>query len=289
MHRNHPDIDCKYNYVYKITCKVNGKEYIGVHRTNNIDDGYMGSGKMIKWAILKYGVENFQKDILHVFPTYKEALLKEKEIVTVEYANRADTYNLREGGYGRCRWSDEVKAKQSMILKNRWMDSEYRNKMLSMFNDDTTRLVRSENMKRWIASNPDKHKAKMLKINTDPNKISKTADKHRGSKRTEAVRRKLSEIQQRINIERGSTIKGKGMMYIHNTLTGERKRVSADYNINGDWVKGTGPRDKNSYKDLNKGSVFAYDPATLKISRFQSRENVPANFILGRPKKLCQI
>jgi len=289
MHRNHPDINRKYNYVYKITCKVNGKEYIGVHRTNNMEDGYMGSGKMIKWAISKYSIENFQKDILHVFPTYKEALLKEKEIVTVEYANRTDTYNLREGGYGRCRWSDEMKIKQSKMLKNRWMDIEYRNKMLSVFGDDNTRLARSENMKRWIASNPDKHKARMLKINTDHNKIAKTADKNRGSKRTEAVKKKLSEIQQRINIEKGSTIKGKGMMYIHNTLTGERKRVNADFTFSGVWVKGTGPRDKNSYKGLNKGSVFAYDPETLKISRFQSHETVPGNFILGRPKKLCQI
>lgn len=87
-------------YLYEIKNNLNGKIYVGVHKTKNMDDGYMGSGKVIKKAIEKYGIENFTKTILETFDSAELMYEKEKEIVTENFLSREDVYNLRRGGTG---------------------------------------------------------------------------------------------------------------------------------------------------------------------------------------------
>jgi hypothetical protein len=86
--------------IYKTTNLINNKFYIGKHQTTDPNDSYYGSGKAIKEAILKYGKENFQKEILFIFQTEEEMNAKEKELITEEFVNRKDTYNMGVGGEG---------------------------------------------------------------------------------------------------------------------------------------------------------------------------------------------
>ena len=72
--------------------------YIGVHSTDNVDDGYMGSGSYLRQHIKEFGVDAFTREILHNFETRDEALLKECEIVNIEYIKQSHTYNLVVGG-----------------------------------------------------------------------------------------------------------------------------------------------------------------------------------------------
>jgi hypothetical protein len=60
----------------------------------------MGSGKYLKFAQKKYGLENFKKEILFVFSTPEEMYAKEAEIVNEEFLATENTYNLKIGGFG---------------------------------------------------------------------------------------------------------------------------------------------------------------------------------------------
>ena len=86
--------------LYKITNNINGKIYIGKHKTDRLDDEYFGSGKILNFAKAKYGLENFTKTILFYCANEEEMNLLEKFVVTPEFCQRDDTYNLKVGGEG---------------------------------------------------------------------------------------------------------------------------------------------------------------------------------------------
>lgn len=87
-------------YIYETTNLCNGKKYIGQH-IGEINDAYLGSGVLLKKAILKYGAENFQKRILCVCSSKDELDQKEKEyIAQYDAVNNKNYYNLHEGGNG---------------------------------------------------------------------------------------------------------------------------------------------------------------------------------------------
>lgn len=116
-------------YLYKITNTINNKIYIGIHSTTNLDDGYMGSGKSIKSAIKKHGLNNFTKEILEQFDSYEAMIAREKEVVNLEFISTANTYNACIGGQGG-QWKGYTKdthpivkawgEKMSIIQKNRY-------------------------------------------------------------------------------------------------------------------------------------------------------------------------
>lgn len=94
--RNH-----KYHYCYRITNLVNGKYYYGIHSTNHLDDGYLGSGTHLCEDKRKYGKNNFKKEILKFFKTRQEASEYEKTIVNEDLIHDANCYNVKLGGdYG---------------------------------------------------------------------------------------------------------------------------------------------------------------------------------------------
>jgi group I intron endonuclease len=82
--------------VYEIKNKINGKIYVGAHKTENKNDDYMGSGLLLRKAIQKYGIENFDKTILYEAKNEQEMFSKEKQLITIG----KNSYNLKQGGNG---------------------------------------------------------------------------------------------------------------------------------------------------------------------------------------------
>lgn len=117
-----------YHFIYKTTCIINNKYYIGLHSTKNINDNYLGSGLILKQAIRNYGKENFKKEIIEYCNTREELKTREKEIITTEMLNDPMCYNIIEGGEanaGQYVWN----SKHASEIKKRFseMNTGYRN------------------------------------------------------------------------------------------------------------------------------------------------------------------
>lgn len=118
-------------YLYKIRNTLNDKIYVGVHKTKDMNDGYMGSGKVIKRAIEKYGIENFTKVILETFEDSVTMYAREKEVVTEEFLAREDTYNLRRGGHGGFDYINSLEQTH-LTRKNGGINQSKNNKELGL-------------------------------------------------------------------------------------------------------------------------------------------------------------
>ena len=164
------------NYIiYKTTNTINGKYYIGCHQTYDLSDGYLGSGKHLRYAIKKYGTENFKFEILHSASSKEEMFKLERSIVNEDLVKDPLTYNLKIGGSGGNpgivgafkgkKHSDETKEKQRQASLKQVTTDEKRRKLSvnsGMKNKDTAKKV-SESLTGRTCS--DTHRKRVAEAN----------------------------------------------------------------------------------------------------------------------------
>lgn len=187
----------EFNYVYLIRNNINKKFYIGKHSTNDLDDGYLGSGRVIKQAIKKYGRENFSKQILCFCDTAEDALLVEEFLVTPYLISRDDCYNANIGGKGGSikgkKRSEETKKRISNSLKG----NQYAKGKHYPFSEEHKRKIREANKGRIIS----KEQRDIISKRNKGNKYCL------GRKLSDETKRKISEAH------KGKTPWNKGLKY----------------------------------------------------------------------------
>jgi hypothetical protein len=198
-------------YLYQITNTINNKIYIGVHQTNNLDDGYMGSGKLLKRSQQKYGLDNFEKKILRTFDNPEDMFTEEAEIVTSNFLLREDVYNLKEGGLGG--WSDEVRKLgfEARVANGKHLAAN----KIGLFSDETE-------IKRQAYRQTDTFRTQFQTLSD--------------ASQSESAKQKRKSTMKTNGHAQGEKNSQFGSMWITNGK--ENRKIKKDENIPIDWKKG---------------------------------------------------
>lgn len=214
--------------VYKITNLVNNKIYIGVHKTSNLEDDYMGSGLLIKNSIKKYGLENFKKEYISIFDNAEDMFNMESELVNEEFIKRSDVYNLSLGGSGgdKSKFIDYKKRSLNPLWKQACKDNGKKG-------IEKIKLL-SKNDSGWIVNRNNRLSESLIYYyeNNGLNGFS-------GKSHSEETKRKIGEINSKLQSGEGNS--QFGTMWIHNIELKQNKKIKKDEFSSWEqegWIKG---------------------------------------------------
>ena len=170
-------------YITYITCSDSGLYYIGRHCTENIDDGYQGSGVWVKKC--KSNNVRLCTYILGYYDSMDELQAAEQELLDehfrqpgcMNFSNRSSGFSVGDANPAKSpserkrrsefNWTkteggqlflsennpskrEDVKLKRSSQLKSQWEDTSYRNK----HSGDNHHMKTEKHRQRMIENNP---------------------------------------------------------------------------------------------------------------------------------------
>lgn len=202
-------IQKKIHYIYKTTCSVNGKYYIGMHSTDNMEDGYLGSGKRLRNSINYYGKENHIKEIIEFCENRDELRKREGEIVNEQLLNDDKCINLRVGGKGWPGKGFKIGGDNCLAVNKYWKDNP----------DKKFKQLSDKAKKQW--ENPDYRKIMTESLGFKNKKHVEETKKKMSDKAKERVGDKNSQY---------------GTCWITNGV--ENKKIKKEEIIPDGWYKG---------------------------------------------------
>lgn len=155
----------KHHIIYKTTCLITSRWYIGMHSTDALDDGYLGSGQRLWKSIKKHGKENHIVEILEHLNSRKELIIREGEIVTKELRQDVLCMNLRDGGIpcpGELDLTEAARAKISATSKAMW---ERRKADPEKLAEHIAKIITPKAIAKRASSNTGKTRSEVQKTN----------------------------------------------------------------------------------------------------------------------------
>lgn len=211
-----------YYYLYKITNLINRKIYVGVHKTTNINDDYMGSGKLLKAAIIKYGIENFNKEILDTFDNPIDMFDAEAKLVNEDFISMNETYNIKLGGEGGWDYINSNFSSDQKIIAAKASRISYRDKLKN------AEYAKSISIKHRNSTKNAWKNGKYINANIGYG--------FEGKHHTDEAKCKISKAISKVQRGKGNSMYG--MMWIYNEDLKESKRIPKDDPIPEGWLKG---------------------------------------------------
>ena len=168
-----------YRYIYKITCTAGsfkGKFYFGQHTTDNLDDGYKGSGKLLSIYYKKHP-NDYIKEIISFYNS-KDELNKAEYDIIHPWLGKEECINLTDGGHhGQTLMTEETKQKISTSNKGKPKSEEHRRKLSEAKKGKSSPMKGIKTGRSW-----NKGKA-----------CPQISNSLKGHKTSEETRKKLSE------------------------------------------------------------------------------------------------
>jgi len=141
------------HFIYKTTHK-NGKYYIGRHSTDNLNDGYIGSGKWVSQIKQK---EDLQREILEFVDSFELLVQKENEYLTEHYG-KPNCMNMSNTGTGAATGDanpmkqDKVRAK---FQGDKHWTAKYPNRVESISGDNHWMKVNVDAKEKFLENHPN--------------------------------------------------------------------------------------------------------------------------------------
>jgi hypothetical protein len=195
-----------------------------MHSTDNLEDGYLGSGRRLGYSIRKYGKENHIREILEYLDSREELIKKETKIVNLNEIAKKECMNMATGGHGGFYHIDI-----SEINKKRWQDPNQKEKLLE--NARINAKKGREKFKELIKNKEFKKKFSR--------KISESRKGIKSKPLSEEHKQKIGNANSILKKGKGNPMHGKVWIYnieLKKSISVSKSEI--DTYLNKGWIKG---------------------------------------------------